>query len=677
MIPQELKKHPFWCVRKNKIPYNPQTGQKAKPNQAATFGTYKEACAVVDQYDGLGVLVKDGLSAVDIDNCYDGKLSPLAAEVIDYFGSYAEYSPSGKGIRIIFRSPNPITYDKGRYYTKNSKQGLELYLSGIDTRYVTVTGDTLNGFETVRTLTEREILNFAEKHMKRPEKAAEKPAPAPVGLSTKEILDKASRARNGQSFDALFGGQWEGRYQSHSEADQAFCNMLAFWCGRDTEQMDTIFRASGLYRHKWERDDYRTDTINKAINDCNETYSEWCYRHRNDEPIGAVEKDQDEKKSLKLVPLSDVEYKPPEFLIDPYIPLGVITILQGDPGVGKTALMCKIAAEVSKGGSIIDTPCQQGKILLLSLEDGGEVLRGRLDASKGDASQCFCLDKDSEGFCAENLSFESEEVEDAIRAGGYKLVVFDPYQAFFSEEKDMNRANVVRHVMTKLSRIAKKYNCAVVIIAHMSKGSAGGKAIYRALGSLDLAAAARSILYAGRSPEDPNLCVVAHIKSSHAKKGSSFAYTIGERGGVEWQGYSHLQAEDLERMAMRQEKGIDYEMEPLVQVVRQLMTENPNGLFIGYEDFLNYALGVLESRPCRDGKELRKALGELATEMMKQDKIKVEFARKRVKPFVRFGEMYVPEFSNPVKGMEFSNYTPPGFGQPSLLGGMTDSVSDD
>ena len=66
---------------------------------------------------------------------------------------------------------------------------MELYLSGIDTRYVTVTGDTLNGFETVRTLTEREILNFAEKHMKRP-KAAEKPAPAPVGLSTKEILDK-------------------------------------------------------------------------------------------------------------------------------------------------------------------------------------------------------------------------------------------------------------------------------------------------------------------------------------------------------------------------------------------------------------------------------------------------------------------------------------------------------
>ncbi|MEG1479352.1 MAG: nucleoside triphosphatase, partial [Clostridiales bacterium] len=286
MIPQEIKEHPYWCVRKDKVPYNPKTGNMAKPNDPKTFGTYEEAAAVVEKYHGFGVSLGEGLSAVDIDHCIiDAKLSPMAQAVIDYFQSYTEISPSGAGIRILFYS-HGVTYDKERYYFKNSKIGLELYLSHQTDRYVTVTGNEHPQSYPIRALTQDEVNNFAEQYMKRPEKkkkpqSQKKPK---CSLSDMEILDKAMDSKNGDLFTALFNGDWQRQYQSQSEADLAFCNLLGFWCGCEYVKMDGIFRQSGLYRPKWDENHggktYGEITITKAIDNCMDTYEG--YKQKND-----------------------------------------------------------------------------------------------------------------------------------------------------------------------------------------------------------------------------------------------------------------------------------------------------------------------------------------------------------------------------------------------------------
>lgn len=627
MIPQELKKHPFWCVRKNKIPYNPQTGQKAKPNQAATFGTYKEACAVVDQYDGLGVLVKDGLSAVDIDNCYDGKLSPLAAEVIDYFGSYAEYSPSGKGIRIIFRSPNPITYDKDRYYTKNSKQGLELYLSGIDTRYVTVTGDTLNGFETVRTLTEREILNFAEKHMKRP-KAAEKPAPAPVGLSTKEILDKASRARNGQSFDALFGGQWEGRYQSHSEADQAFCNMLAFWCGRDKAQMDVIFRASGLYRPKWEREDYRNETLEKAVRACRETYAESQYRNRNSESTEPQEIKERKIPKLETISAVDLQAKklpPVRFIVEGLLPQG-LALLASPPKYGKSWFVLDLCLSVAAGRNFLNHKSNGGGCLYLALEDSYNRLKSRMNKvlQGATAPKGFDFSVKAPGIGEGLIETLEAYMKDKPKT---VLIVIDTLQKVRTTVNAKEGAYQAdyREVGT-LKAFADKYSICILLVHHLRKAADDSDPFNRISGTNGIAGSAdTSMVMARKSRSDKNttLCVTGRdVESSDT--------VIWFRSDTyRWEYIGSL--EEQEREAQRRE----YEENPLVLTLRRLLKEE--GIWRGTAQELLVAISQ-ETGFCTDSsRSLSSKIKNISHMLLAYDGIYYEAPtnHKRVHTFFR------------------------------------------
>lgn len=260
-----------------KIPYDPATHSRAKANDPKTFGTFSDTLAAGGSYDGLGVGMFGDLAAIDIDHCIEnGQLSPMAADIVSSMSSYTEISPSGEGIRILFRAPG-LTFDKNRYYTKRSDTGLEVYIAGNDHRYVTVTGNRLNiaDIETRH----KECMAVVEKYMKRPEKQQAKPA-APArpltnsDLSDDDIIRIASKSRSGSTFDELWGGGFAGN-PSHSEADLALCNMLAFYTGPNPDRIDYLFRQSGLMRDKWEqRDRYREDTIRKAIDSCNGKFFE-------------------------------------------------------------------------------------------------------------------------------------------------------------------------------------------------------------------------------------------------------------------------------------------------------------------------------------------------------------------------------------------------------------------
>lgn len=283
-LPAALKESALFCVWKKeerggkptKIPYNPITGGKAQPNNKTTFAPFEAAAAVMGNYDGLGIGIFDGLCAIDIDHCIkDGKPSEMAADIISTMDSYTEYSPSGSGVHIYFTVSAGFRYDKAKYYINNQKSGLEAYISGATQKYVTVTGNTIG----TRDIMERgkQLQKILDKYMlrRKPDEVRGKHGQASFTLSDDEVLKIAAGASNGVAFMQLWNGDTSG-HSSHSEADLALCNMLAFYTGKDAAQIDRLFRQSGLMRPKWNRPQsgstYGAITITEAISGTKEVY---------------------------------------------------------------------------------------------------------------------------------------------------------------------------------------------------------------------------------------------------------------------------------------------------------------------------------------------------------------------------------------------------------------------
>ena len=279
-IPEELKQNGLFCVwrrekRKGnmtKVPYQ-RNGYGASTTERRHFCGFEEAVRLSKKYDGIGIGVFDGYSAVDIDHCVkNGKLSEMALDIINTMNSYTEYSPSGEGVRIIFKA-SPFDYDKEKYYINNRKIRLEVYVSGCTNKFVTLTGNVIRNVPVAERTAE--IRRVLESYMLRPQRVNQQPEElcSQTGslLSDNEVLEKAMVSKNSAKFGALWNGDFLGK--SHSEADLALCSMLAFWCGGDTAQMDRLFRQSALYRQKWERKDYREETLKKAVSGCQEFYS--------------------------------------------------------------------------------------------------------------------------------------------------------------------------------------------------------------------------------------------------------------------------------------------------------------------------------------------------------------------------------------------------------------------
>jgi putative DNA primase/helicase len=273
-IPKELKEEALFCLwkyeerdgKKTKVPYKID-GKKARPNLITDFSSFDSVSKLVDKYSGIGMGVFNGFSAVDIDHCVeDGVPNEIATDIINTMQSYTELSPSGTGVRIIFKVDD-FNFDKNTYYIHNSKIGLEIYVSGATRKFVTLTGNRLNdyGIANCHTALE-EVLNT---YMKRPCVVKASIESDRVSfLTDEELIEKASNAKNGFKFQSLMAGEIpEGK--SHSDADMALASILAFWSNGDIEQMDRLFRESGLMRDKW--DELRGDctygeiTLTKAI----------------------------------------------------------------------------------------------------------------------------------------------------------------------------------------------------------------------------------------------------------------------------------------------------------------------------------------------------------------------------------------------------------------------------
>lgn len=237
------------------------------------------------------------------------------------------------------------------------------------------------------------------------------------------------------------------------------------------------------------------------------------------------------RKELKIISLSEIKTEEVKWLWYPYIPFGKVTIVQGDPGEGKTTFVLSVIAALTRGEALpeCETGLPQMNVIYQTAEDGlADTIKPRLEAVGADCSRVQTID-DSKSM----LTLTDQRLEEAIYSTDAGLLVLDPLQAYLGSGVDMHRANEIRPIMKKLSAVAERTGCAVVLIGHMNKAS-GMKSGYRGLGSIDFTAAARSILVVGRIQDEPTVRVIQQSKNSLAPEGKSIAFELDPEHGFQW-----------------------------------------------------------------------------------------------------------------------------------------------
>ena len=251
---------------------------------------------------------------------------------------------------------------------------------------------------------------------------------------------------------------------------------------------------------------------------------------------------KDAEREAPIRYFSEVRVREVDWLWHPYIPFGKITVIQGDPGDGKTTLILNIAALLSRGLPMPESTDYSlpTSVLYQSAEDGAEdTLKPRLMSAGADCSQIAFIDESECG-----LTLNDVRIENAIKATKARLLVLDPLQAYLGEGNEMNRADGVRPMLKQLAAVAERTGCAIVIVGHMNKAS-GSKSIYRGLGSIDITAVARSVLLVGRIKNDTPVRVMAQLKNSLAKEGTPIAFEINEDSGIRWIGEYDISVDEL------------------------------------------------------------------------------------------------------------------------------------
>lgn len=241
---------------------------------------------------------------------------------------------------------------------------------------------------------------------------------------------------------------------------------------------------------------------------------------------------KNEEKLVKYY--SAVTKKEIEWFWYPYIPFGKVTLIQGDPGCGKSSLLIKLSSIASNGGVMPDgSSLKKGtNVIYQCIEDGvADTIKPRFVANEADLSKVSYI-SDGENILSE---IDKQKIIDSINETGARLVIFDPIQSFLGKTGFVYSVAGSRDFMNILISIADETNAAIVIIGHLNKNE-NSKALYRGLGSIDIAASVRSVLQVDRLKSDSNIRCIKHIKSSLAQEGDVFGFEISSNGKVDFIG---------------------------------------------------------------------------------------------------------------------------------------------
>ena len=254
-----------------------------------------------------------------------------------------------------------------------------------------------------------------------------------------------------------------------------------------------------------------------------------------------VLKEPSKPETVKIIRMSDVELTPVEWLWKPYLPFGKLSVLQGNPGEGKTYFAMHLAAACTNGKLLPNMErVEPFNVIYQTAEDGlGDTVKPRLIEAGADLDRVLVID-DSDV----QLTLSDERIEKAIVENNVRLVIIDPIQAYLGADVDMNRANEVRPIFMRLGQVAQRTGCAILLIGHLNK-AAGMQSLQRGLGSIDIAAAVRSVIFIGKLKHDPTMRILTHEKSSLAPPGVSLAFSLGDEGGFRWVGEYDITADEM------------------------------------------------------------------------------------------------------------------------------------
>ena len=311
-----------------------------------------------------------------------------------------------------------------------------------------------------------------------------------------------------------------------------------------------------------------------------------------------VLKEPSKPETVKIIRMSDVELTPVDWLWKPYLPFGKLSVLQGNPGEGKTYFAMHLAAACTNGKLLPNMERMEPfNVIYQTAEDGlGDTVKPRLIEAGADLDRVLVID-DSEV----QLTLSDERIEKAIIENNARLVIIDPIQAYLGADVDMNRANEVRPIFMRLGQVAQRTGCAILLIGHLNK-AAGMQSLQRGLGSIDIAAAVRSVMFIGKLKHDPTMRILTHEKSSLAPPGVSLAFSLGDEGGFRWVGEYDITADEML-------SGIEPQRETKTQQAKDLIcTLLAGGKQVLSEDIDKAALerGI----PCRTVRDAKRELGD-------------------------------------------------------------------
>ena len=233
--------------------------------------------------------------------------------------------------------------------------------------------------------------------------------------------------------------------------------------------------------------------------------------------------------NTEIICLQDVEVEAIEWLWYPYIPFGKLTIMQGDPGCGKTMAALTFAALLSTGSPLPFTEERREPMTVIyqTSEDGiGDTIKPRLITAGADCTKIKIINEEKNA-----LYFDDSRIERAIVQEQARLLILDPLSAYVGKDVSLNQAVEVRNAFRCLYGVAQRTKCAILIIAHMNK-SAGASALYRTNGSIDVAGAVRSILAVTKYKKSPTQRVIVPVKSNLAPVGKSILYDLSDH--IDW-----------------------------------------------------------------------------------------------------------------------------------------------
>jgi len=249
----------------------------------------------------------------------------------------------------------------------------------------------------------------------------------------------------------------------------------------------------------------------------------------------------EKQNDLRLIRMSDIEATAVDWLWYPYIPYGKITVMQGDPGEGKTTVVLAIAAALTTGTALPEskTAAEPVTVIFQTAEDGlGDTVKPRLVQSGADCGRVIVIDESEK-----ELSLSDLRIEQAIEQTGAKLLILDPLQAYLGSDVDMHRANEIRPILKRISTVAEHTGCAILVIGHLNKSM--NKSAYRGLGSIDIQAAARSVLTVGRVKGKPYTRAIAQGKNNLAPEGQTIGFELDPQTGFRWAGVLEITIDEL------------------------------------------------------------------------------------------------------------------------------------